>query len=148
MGRGVRNAPVEKTVQAELAAACMPRRWPATSFANATKERSRSGFERLDHHQHLAILDRLAVVHQNLADAPGGGRFDLVQHIERFDGPDDLPLFDAITRCEGLRATSGNCAVEADQRRADVEGLHSIRFSLGGVWGGYRSVLQQLFSAQ
>lgn len=69
MERGFRNAPVEKTVQAELAAAFMPRSWPATSFANGIKETS--GVERLDHHQHLAVLDRLTVVHQNLADAPG-----------------------------------------------------------------------------
>src|SRR5579875_2294009 len=36
-------------------------------------------------------------MHQNLADAPGDGRFDLVEDIERLDGSHALAYFDLIS---------------------------------------------------
>lgn len=48
------------------------------------------GLERLNNHERLAVLNRLAIFHQDPRDPPGGIGFDLVHHLHRFDNADRI----------------------------------------------------------
>src|SRR5215470_11333375 len=54
------------------------------------------GFRLLDHHQHLAVFDRRTVGDQDLGDAAGLGRADLVHYLHRLDDQQHLALLDTV----------------------------------------------------
>ena len=75
-------------------------------------------------HQRLAVLDRLAILDQNLDDRAGTRRGNLIHRLHRFDDDQRLAgLYLAADVDEGPRARRGTAIGGADHRRGDQPGM-------------------------
>src|SRR5438093_424293 len=74
----------------------------------------------LDQEQRLPIFHGLPVLHEDLLDAAGGLRFDLVHELHRFDDAEDLALLDDVTVAHVRVGRRPRGAIErSDHRRLD-----------------------------
>src|SRR5258707_13267203 len=80
-----------------------------------------------DDEERLAVLDRLAVLHEDRLDGPRYVGFDLVQQFHRLDDADGLPLGHHLADFDEGGCSRGRGAVERPHHR----GLEAVPFGLG-----------------
>src|SRR5437867_3367112 len=94
------------------------------------------GSLRLEEEERLAVLHGLPVLGENLHDAAGGLRFDLVHEFHRLDDAEDLTLFHDVAFADiGLGGGRGRPVEGADHRRLDRDGGRSRRVGHDAVIG-------------
>src|SRR5882672_12020662 len=86
----------------------------------------------------LAVLDGLAVLHQDRLHHPGGVGVDLVHQLHRLDDADDLAFLDRLADLDERLGVGRRRAVEgADHRRLDDVPLDGRRGFGHSRKGGY-----------